>query len=55
MVELPSTSHQSQQTEIGLEARVRQKEDHVKPKKSFPSDIASQLPSGWWILEAKTT
>ena len=38
-------SHQSQQTKIGLEARVRQKEDHAKWTKSFPLDIASQLPS----------
>ena len=44
-VELPSTSHQSQQTQIGFEARVRQKEDHAKWTKSFPLDIASQLPS----------
>ena len=43
--ELPSTSHQSQQTQIGLEARVTQKEDHAKWTKSFPLDIASQLPS----------
>ena len=43
-VELPSTSHQSQQAQIGLEARVRQK-DHAKCTKSFPLDIASQLPS----------
>ena len=44
-VELPSTSYQSQQTQIGLEARVRQKEDHAKWTKSFSLDIASQLPS----------
>ena len=44
-VELPSPCHQSQQTQIGLEARVRQKEDHAKWTKSFPLDIASQLPS----------
>ena len=37
-VELLSTSHQSQQIQIGLEARVRQKEDHAKWTKSFPLD-----------------
>ena len=29
-VELPFTSHRSQQTQIGLEARVRKKEDYAK-------------------------